>query len=304
MIKKKLYFFVYIIRNKITGEYYKGQHSTDNLFDGYLGSGTRLKNALKQYGKDAFERKIVLFLPDLKMAKWAEQLFITQEDTRNPMCYNCLGGGSGYTMTDVTAEKLSAVNILRYKKRKDAGEVTYRATNKSRTKPVLDKLDSDRHKGENNPMYGIRGYAHVSSKEVFCVELNRKFGSAMLAAKELGLAFQNISKVCKGVRRTCGGYHWQFTNPDTEPVRRKHKKPKPSWFVPYDRTRDGMHRMCGLSNVLSKPVLCLETGKVYGSCAIAAKELDMDRHLVYAVCKGKKKSCKGYHLRYAYMQEA
>lgn len=304
MIKKKLYFFVYITRNKITGEYYKGQHSTDSLFDGYLGSGTRFKQALKRYGKDAFERRIVLFLPDLKTAKWAERQFITHEDTTNPMCYNCFGGGSGYTMTDATAEKLSQSNVRRYKARRAAGDVTYRATNKMRNEPVLEHSNSDRHKGEKNPMYGVRGYDHVSSREVFCVELNRKFGSAMLAAKELGLAFQNISKVCKDKRRTCGGYHWKFTGPDTRVKKAKESKNRPAWFVPYDRDRDGMHRMCGFSNMRSKPVMCVETGEVYGSIAQAAKYLGMDRHLAAAVCDGKKKSCKGYHLRYAYMQEA
>jgi predicted GIY-YIG superfamily endonuclease len=39
LMKDKKYHFVYITRHK-NGKYYVGRHSTDDLNDGYIGSGT------------------------------------------------------------------------------------------------------------------------------------------------------------------------------------------------------------------------------------------------------------------------
>ena len=51
----KKYHFLYQTKNIITNMTYIGRHSTDNLNDGYLGSGTILKRAIKKYGKHNFE---------------------------------------------------------------------------------------------------------------------------------------------------------------------------------------------------------------------------------------------------------
>lgn len=79
-MQKKRYYFLYITTNLVNGKYYKGQHSTDDLFDGYLGSGVLFRRALKKYGRKAFKRQIVLFLPDLDSLAAAEKMYITKQD--------------------------------------------------------------------------------------------------------------------------------------------------------------------------------------------------------------------------------
>ena len=61
MSKEKTYNFVYKTTNLINGKYYFGKHSTNNLDDGYLGSGTALLFAIDKYGKENFSRKIICF---------------------------------------------------------------------------------------------------------------------------------------------------------------------------------------------------------------------------------------------------
>lgn len=45
-----------------------------------------------------------------------------------------------------------------------------------------------------------------------CVELNKVFSGANEAARELGLNQSNITQVCRGNRKTCGGFHWEYTD--------------------------------------------------------------------------------------------
>ena len=47
----KKYNYIYIITNIVNGKIYIGKHSTDDLNDGYLGSGKKLRLAKNKYGK-------------------------------------------------------------------------------------------------------------------------------------------------------------------------------------------------------------------------------------------------------------
>ena len=66
----KKYHFIYKTTNLLSGKYYIGMHSTDDLNDGYLGSGTLLRRSLNKYGKENHSIEILEFLnsrvPDAK----------------------------------------------------------------------------------------------------------------------------------------------------------------------------------------------------------------------------------------------
>ncbi len=47
-------------------------------------------------------------------------------------------------------------------------------------------------------------------KKIYCKETDKVYNSQKEAAKELGLDQGNISKVCRGIFRQTGGYHFEF----------------------------------------------------------------------------------------------
>ena len=62
MVQENLmYHFIYKTTNTENGKFYYGIHSTENLNDGYLGSGLLIRTAISKYGKDNFTREIISF---------------------------------------------------------------------------------------------------------------------------------------------------------------------------------------------------------------------------------------------------
>jgi hypothetical protein len=89
------YHFIYKTTNLLSGRYYIGMHSTDNLDDGYLGSGSQLINAIKKHGKDNFVREILEFCSTREELHQKEEMLVTLNEVRNKDCMNMKVGGLG-----------------------------------------------------------------------------------------------------------------------------------------------------------------------------------------------------------------
>lgn len=63
---REVHNIVYLIRNRVNGKIYVGQHRTAVLDDGYMGSGTVLKCAKDKYGIDNFEKMILFDFPTVE----------------------------------------------------------------------------------------------------------------------------------------------------------------------------------------------------------------------------------------------
>jgi hypothetical protein len=80
--------YIYITTNIINGKQYIGDHSTNNLDDGYLGSGELIHKAIKKYGKQNFKKEILEQFNTKKEAFDAQEKYINQFNTLQPMGYN------------------------------------------------------------------------------------------------------------------------------------------------------------------------------------------------------------------------
>jgi hypothetical protein len=93
--KEKKYHFIYKTTDIRNGNFYIGMHSTDNLDDGYVGSGTRLKHLLYKHGKEIFNMEILEFLPNRKSLKEREIEIVTSDLLLEEKCMNLKPGGYG-----------------------------------------------------------------------------------------------------------------------------------------------------------------------------------------------------------------
>lgn len=102
----KKYYFIYCTTNIISGKKYIGYHSSTNLNDGYFGSGTALKDAIKRYGKENFKREILEFLSENENHLDIEEKYIRDYKTITPEGYNISPRGGLGLITPEIRDKI------------------------------------------------------------------------------------------------------------------------------------------------------------------------------------------------------
>ena len=105
----KAYNYIYKITNQINGKIYIGKHSTDNLDDGYMGSGILICKAEKKYGLENFTKEYLAFCDTEEKLNWFEKFYIKKYKAKE-VGYNLTDGGDGhlgFIMTEETKQKLS-----------------------------------------------------------------------------------------------------------------------------------------------------------------------------------------------------
>lgn len=91
----KTYNYIYLITNNLNGKIYVGKHSTDNLNDGYMGSGVAINRAYNKYGKENFTKKILAYADTEEKLNWFECFYIKKYHARTNG-YNLTDGGDGF----------------------------------------------------------------------------------------------------------------------------------------------------------------------------------------------------------------
>ncbi|WP_445480364.1 hypothetical protein ACULLL_09415 [Lysinibacillus irui] len=85
----KEYGFIYVTTNKINGKKYIGKciYGRVNNWENYLGSGVYLKRAIKKYGKENFERKIIINACSEEELNELEEYYLNYFDVVNSTEY-------------------------------------------------------------------------------------------------------------------------------------------------------------------------------------------------------------------------
>lgn len=92
----KKYNFIYKTTDTVSGEYYIGRHSTDNLLDGYLGSGNNIREGIKVHGRDRYIREIMYHCISFSELVKLEVEIVNEELLKDPKCMNIALGGLNF----------------------------------------------------------------------------------------------------------------------------------------------------------------------------------------------------------------
>jgi hypothetical protein len=87
------HYIIYRITNLENGKVYIGAHSTINIDDDYLGSGTALHQALRKYGRESFKKEILERLNNEEDMYRRERELVTAEFVARKDTYNMIMGG-------------------------------------------------------------------------------------------------------------------------------------------------------------------------------------------------------------------
>ena len=132
---RKKYHFIYKTTNLLSGRYYIGMHSTDDLNDGYLGSGTYLRRSINKHGKENHSIEILEFLNSREELAARERELVSLQEIAKKECMNLkVGGDGGFT---VEAQKKGRISY----------SINYR-----------EKYETDAQFREEHKRRSIRGY--------------------------------------------------------------------------------------------------------------------------------------------------
>lgn len=250
MIKKDKIYTVYCHKNKINGKMYIGVTSAPLFkrwkggFGYRHGSNPLFESALDEYGWDAFEHLVLEEnIKGRKLAFEREKHWIAHYHTwvGDEECngYNMTPGGGyccfvGCHHTEEAKKKISEAAktsrkhhpteeerlmiSLRNKgyrhteeaRRKISAAGLGREMSEESKKKISEKKKGGKFSEEHKKALRKKHDSPWKHLKVYCVELNEVFENIEAASEKLNVNKNNIRKVCKGIRLTAGGYHWNF----------------------------------------------------------------------------------------------
>jgi group I intron endonuclease len=182
--KGKKIHYLYKTTCIVNNKFYIGIHSTNNIHDGYLGSGLHLTRSVEKYGKENHIVEILEYFDNREELSLKEREVVNEELIKDPQCMNIsIGGGNpilygeanGFygkvrtaehkkAMRDALDEKLKDPEFVKRMKEKASkslketfSRITPSFTGKKHTEETKIKIGlvtSKAQKGEGNSQFG------------------------------------------------------------------------------------------------------------------------------------------------------
>lgn len=164
---------IYEIKNKVNNKTYIGQHSyLETPSDDYMGSGILITKAIKKYGKENFEKTILISGIETKdEINKLEMEYISKYRESGKAEYNITSGGDG--LDSETAKKI--LNALEIKEKISKGVSNYR-----HNKPISEKQIE-----QINNLHKLRKERGWSRKGTSCSEETKQKLSESHKGKKL-----------------------------------------------------------------------------------------------------------------------
>ena len=165
----KQYHYLYKITNTINNKIYIGIHSTNNLNDGYFGSGQAIRLAIKKYNNNNFSKEILEWFDWRCEALQREAQIVNIEFINRCDTYNAICGGLG----------------------------CLGLTHSEETKALL-RINNT---GSKHPGFG-KPLTEDIKRKISIANTGRKFSEQIRSNMRLG----NINRISKGSSKQCNIY--------------------------------------------------------------------------------------------------
>lgn len=218
---------VYQHKNKINGKMYIG--ITSRIPEKRWGlNGNNYKStpyfyaAIQKYGWDNFEHNILYEDLSMEEACEVEKALIAHYKTQDKNYgYNILEGGQASELPLEVREKISKAMIgnknglghpCSEEKKQKISEAQKGRQFSEEHKRKLSEAAKRRHTpcSEETKQKLSLNYPH--QKPVYCFETDTVYRSVQECARQLNLFATSVTKVCKGILKTTGGYHLKYAN--------------------------------------------------------------------------------------------
>lgn len=245
-------YIIYLHRNKINNKVYIGQTSQippskrwGKNGEGY-NTSSKFYNAIQKYGWDNFEHLILFTNLSLEEANQKEEeLIALYHSTEDNYGYNIKQGGTNYSHSQETKDKIGKANSIAQKGKKwsdeqrklmsqrmtGTGNPFYGKHHTEESKQKISKSRTGKRVGTDHPFYGktrsqetkqkiSQNRRSKCGKQVRCINTGEIFPTMMDAARWCGLTnSSSIGRVCsgKGKQKTAGKHpvtkeklKWEF----------------------------------------------------------------------------------------------
>ena len=181
-----------------------------------------LYSAIKKYGQDKFKWEVIDTTESEEELNRKEIYWIKYYDCMAPKGYNLTKGGDGQTghkHSEETKIKISKNNYWRgregiNKGKKFSKEWKQKLSDAKKGKPThivynerVIGLLREQKLGSKNPMYGK---TPANARKVINLDTLEIYDNMHDVTKKTGIAYQNISKVCRGLRNKAGNFRWSY----------------------------------------------------------------------------------------------
>lgn len=190
--------------------YYYGVHSSniEPEFDDYEGSGTNVKNLIKENGHKIFKREILNFFETREEALESEERIVTEEVVSDPFCLNRIKGGgtldtSGIRYDEEIRKKMGK-RVLGTKRKQESIEkmiLTKRARGTDKHTEETKKKLSEIHKNTIPiNLGGVQKVVKLNEAENY---LNEGWATGYTSSRN-----EKISASKMGSKNPMFGKHW------------------------------------------------------------------------------------------------
>lgn len=201
---------IYVIENTLNGKKYVGQTTRtldERMKEHFRHSNTPIDKEIKKVGKDNFDYYVIDEAHSIEELYNLEQHYIKELDTMNNG-YNCCYGGKttkGYKHLESSKKAMSDA-----KKELNICGVNNPFFGKKHTQKTKEKMSEAWKNREMSEEWKQKLKDNHPKRKVLNITTGETFDSIKQAAEVYNLKATHISRVCRGKRKTTGGFAWKY----------------------------------------------------------------------------------------------